>query len=87
VSSAATVLAQGHALTDVGELPFTERVGNAVVSYVAYLGQMIYPAHLTVWYPYQHGNLHITEVSLALALLLVISTIFFLCRRSIHICW
>jgi Flp pilus assembly protein TadD len=81
-SCAVTILAQKHVLAEMRELPFAERVGNAVVSYVAYLGQIIYPARLTVWYPYEHGNLHASQVIPAFLLLLIISVIFFLWRRN-----
>ena len=33
-------------------LPLAERVGNALVSYAAYLGKTAWPAHLAAYYPY-----------------------------------
>ena len=44
-----------------------------VVSYVVYLGQMIYPAGLAVLYPYPETGLPLPEVCLALVLLAGIS--------------
>jgi tetratricopeptide (TPR) repeat protein len=81
-SCVATLLAQKQALAASLKPTFGERVGNAVVSYVVYLGQMIWPAHLAVLYPYPEGNLKVPHVILALLLLLVISAGVFLWRRK-----
>ena len=82
ISCIATVLAQGKALQKSLSFTFTERAANAAVSYVTYLGQMFYPAHLAVLYPYPKSDLRIAEALLCLGLLIVISAIFFLLRRS-----
>src|SRR6266478_457214 len=81
-SSVATVLAQNQALDLSIKAPLEERLGNALISYVAYVGQMIWPAHLAVLYPYPEGNLEIPQVILALLLLLMISVAFFLWRKK-----
>jgi tetratricopeptide (TPR) repeat protein len=81
-SCVATLLAQKQALDASLKPPLGERVGNALVSYAIYLGQMIWPAHLAVLYPYPEGNLKVSHVILALLLLLIISTGFFLWRRK-----
>src|SRR5207247_1498743 len=73
-SCVATLLAQKQALDASLKPPFGERGGNALVSYAIYLGQMIWPAHLAVLYPYPEGNLRVSHVILALLLLLIIST-------------
>jgi protein O-mannosyl-transferase len=78
----ATLLAQKQALDASLKPPLGERIGNALVSYVVYLGQMIWPARLAVLYPYPEGNLKVSHVILALLLLLIISTGFFLRRRK-----
>jgi protein O-mannosyl-transferase len=80
-SCVATLLAQKQALDASLKPPFGERVGNALVSYVIYLGQMIWPARLAVLYPYPEGHLKVAPVILALLLLLVISVAFFLWRK------
>ena len=80
-SCVATLLAQKQALDASLKPPFGERVGNALVSYVVYLGQMIWPAQLAVLYPYPEGNLKVSHVILALLLLLMISAAVFLWRR------
>jgi hypothetical protein len=81
-SCVATLLAQKEALTPVRAVPLQERLANAVVAYVQYLGQMIYPVHLAVLYPYPEGGLNVAEVVLALVFLLVVSMIFFHWRKT-----
>jgi tetratricopeptide (TPR) repeat protein len=81
-SCVATMLAQKKALITVGQLTFAERVGNALISYVIYLGQMIWPARLSAVYPYPEGDLNLAQVILAFLLLLIISVVFFLVRRK-----
>ena len=81
-SCVATLLAQKQALDMSIKAPFEERLGNALISYVVYVGQMIWPAHLAVLYPYPEGNLKVPQVILALLLLLMISVAFFLWRKK-----
>jgi hypothetical protein len=52
----ATIWAQkgGHAVVSTASLPVGERISNAVVSYVLYLGKTFWPADLAVPYPYSH---------------------------------
>ena len=78
----ATLLAQKHSLDASLKPPLGERAGNAIISYAAYLGQMIWPARLAVLYPYPEGNLKLLQVVLAFLLLLIISAAFFLWRRK-----
>ncbi len=33
-------------------LPMSIRIGNAFISYIAYIGKMIWPNNLAVFYPY-----------------------------------
>src|SRR5438876_5712359 len=80
-SCVATLLAQKQALDLSLKPPLEERVGNALISYAVYVGQMIWPARLAVLYPYPEGSLKVPQVVLALLLLLIISTVFFLWRR------
>lgn len=81
-SCVATVLAQKQALEKSLNLTLIERVGNAVVSYATYLGQMFYPAKLAVLYPYHEHALHTSVVVLSVLLLLVISLMSFLWRHK-----
>jgi protein O-mannosyl-transferase len=81
-SCAATLLAQKQALELSVKPPLDERVGNALISYAVYVRQMIWPAHLAVLYPYPEGNLKVSQVILALLLVLMISGAFFLWRKK-----
>jgi tetratricopeptide (TPR) repeat protein len=45
---------QGHAIQSFGSLPAGLRVGNALVTYIAYIARMFWPAKLAVFYPYSH---------------------------------
>ncbi len=53
-SSVVTFAVQLHggAVAAVDALPLEVRVANALVSYAAYLGKMIYPAGLVIFYPH-----------------------------------
>jgi tetratricopeptide (TPR) repeat protein len=53
-SSVMTFLAQksGGAVGSMELYPLTTRVANALVAYVKYIGKMIWPANLAVFYPY-----------------------------------
>jgi protein O-mannosyl-transferase len=53
-SSVATFIAQrrGGAVSGLTALPLASRVGNALVAYLRYIETMLWPAHLTVLYPY-----------------------------------
>jgi tetratricopeptide (TPR) repeat protein len=44
---------QGGAVVSVEAIPLTARVANACVSYIRYIGKMIYPVNLTIFYPQQ----------------------------------
>lgn len=55
-------------------LPFTARVANALISYVTYIAQMIYPLRLAVFYPYA-ANIQWWKVAGACCILIAISYI------------
>ena len=59
---AATLLAQKNAIRSVHDLGFSWRLGNAVVTYAAYLRQMFYPAGLAVLYPHPGTRLSLEAV-------------------------
>jgi Tfp pilus assembly protein PilF len=56
-SSVMTFLAQksGGAVGSMELYPLTTRVVNALVAYVKYIGKMIWPANLAVFYPYSES--------------------------------
>jgi tetratricopeptide (TPR) repeat protein len=69
LAGVATLIAQRTTVNYTEELPVTWRIGNALLSYVAYLGQMIWPARLAVFYPHTADRLSPWEVTLAVLLL------------------
>ncbi len=82
-SSVVTFLVQktGGAVSAITTLGIEQRIGNALVSCVRYLGKMIWPADLAVFYP--HPGLWPTwQVVGALLLLLVITTLMILRRNK-----
>jgi Flp pilus assembly protein TadD len=56
LSSVLTVMAQqgGGAMQSVASFPLSLRISNALVSWVAYLGELVAPVNLAVFYPYPH---------------------------------
>jgi len=74
MSSVATFYAQKHGklVVSLDVIPFKARVTNALVSYVKYIGKMIYPAKLAAIYPHP-GMLPWWQITGAFLLLLVIS--------------
>ena len=54
LSSIATFLVQqsGGALGSLNEYSLSVRISNALVSYVSYIGKMIWPFHLAILYPH-----------------------------------
>lgn len=56
-SSIAEFIAQRSfgAVGDLGTLPVLYRVGNALLSYVNYIGKMFWPANLSIFYAFPHG--------------------------------
>ncbi len=55
ISSVVTLWAQNHdgAVASLDKLLFSDRIANALVSYVSYLGKIFWPVNLAVFYPYQ----------------------------------
>ena len=77
-----TLIAQGITVSYSGELPLTWRIGNALLSYVVYVGQMIWPARLAIFYPHSADRLLPWQVVLAGLFLGVITALAFLWRRT-----
>ena len=70
---AAAALVPGLVVMDAHRLPLLERIGNAVVSYAIYLGQMVFPVGLAIPYPNPPNGQPIGKVCLAFVLLAAIS--------------
>lgn len=87
-SSVATVVAQrSWGAMEIGQqIALPERLANAVVSYVRYLGKTFWPSDLSLLYPhpYAPGGLPYsgTQIALALALLAAITAVVIAWRRQ-----
>jgi hypothetical protein len=83
-SSAITLLAQrsGGAVADSSALPLSVRLGNAIVSYVAYLGKTVWPANLAVFYPHPQNSLPWSDVIAAIVILVAITMAVLYFRRA-----
>ena len=79
-SCVATVLAQREALKSMIVLPLTLRFGNALVSCVTYIVQMVWPDNLAVFYPYRF-DIPAWQTAGAGALLLFITLLVFRTAR------
>ena len=76
ISSVIAIIAAktGGAVSSLDIIPFSYRIGNALIAYVKYMIQMFYPIGLAVFYPLQ-TNLNLGTVAAAF-ILLVMVTIF-----------
>jgi protein O-mannosyl-transferase len=72
-SSIATFVAQKGAVGWTEELPILERIDNAIVSYVLYIWQMLWPINLAVFYPHPENRLPLWEI-ISSVLLLICAT-------------
>ena len=81
VSSVITFLIQKSAVGQTDELPILERINNAVVSYVLYVWQMIWPVNLAVFYPHPENRIPALEIVCCLVLLFCITLIAITLRK------
>jgi cytochrome c-type biogenesis protein CcmH/NrfG len=72
-SSVVTFLVQKGAVGWTEDLPILERINNAVVSYVLYIWQMLWPVNLAVFYPHPENRLPLWEIVSCLLLLICIT--------------
>jgi protein O-mannosyl-transferase len=75
VSSVVTFIVQqrGGAVADSSRLLFDERVLNAVVSYLAYLGKMLWPAKLAALYPHPINTIPVSMAVISGTVLILIT--------------
>lgn len=73
-ASLLTLSAQKLAIVSTKGLPVAERIAHACEAYVHYLGAMILPRGLAVYYPYETGR-SLTEVIVAVLILAGITTL------------
>jgi tetratricopeptide (TPR) repeat protein len=82
VSSVVTFLAQRGAVGWTEQLPVLARINNAVVSYVAYIWQVLWPVKLAVFYPHPEHRLPLWEIIVSLLLLLGITAVAIALRKQ-----
>jgi protein O-mannosyl-transferase len=82
-SSAVTVVAQraGGAMTAADILPLVSRIENAIVAYARYIGMLLWPSGLAVFYPYDY-SISTLRLTLSLFLLLAITAAAVMLRHS-----
>jgi tetratricopeptide (TPR) repeat protein len=75
VSCVFTILAQqsGRAVAEFEIIPLHARIWNAFLAYVGYVGQMVWPQHLAVYYPHAAGSVSVLQALGAAFLLLLIT--------------
>ena len=93
-SCVVTVLAQdrGNAAVDLGEIPLSVRIGNAIYSYAKYILKLFWPVNLAVIYPHPLGKLTFFQIGFSAAFLIAISSLVWYLRKScpyaiIGWCW
>jgi tetratricopeptide (TPR) repeat protein len=76
ITSIITVIAQdkSRAIKSLVEFPLTERLANAVISYLEYIHQSLLPFELTVFYPYPYA-FDYSSVIMACAVLILITVV------------
>ncbi len=82
VSSVVTFLVQRGAVGWTDQLPILARIKNAVVTYVVYIGQMLWPVKLAVFYPHPENRLPVSEIILAFAILIAATAAAFVLRKK-----
>jgi len=80
-SCVVTIFAQTELIQPFEKFSLPLRVGNALISYVAYLGQMFWPVGLEVLYPFTAKGVEGSGVVLSVVVLAVISTGVLVLRR------
>src|SRR5438445_3324604 len=82
ISSVVTFLAQRGAVGWTEQLPVLARINNAIVTYAAYVWQMLWPVKLAVFYPHPESRLPLWEIILCLLLLIGITAAAVVLRKS-----
>jgi len=81
-SCAVTFFAQGDAIAPIDAIPISSRVANALVSYMAYIGDLFYPVGLAVIYPLRGDGVPIGKAIASTLALMGISTATLVWRRQ-----
>jgi protein O-mannosyl-transferase len=82
VSSVVTFVAQKGAVGETEQLSVLARINNAVVSYVAYIWQTLWPMRLAVFYPHPENRLLLWEIIASLLLLICLTVLAIALRKQ-----
>jgi tetratricopeptide (TPR) repeat protein len=74
-ASVLTLQAQQDIMQPLNFLPMSYRLANVPVAYLAYIGKMFWPMHLTVYYPHLGPSLSLGVAVTAAGLLLVLTAL------------
>lgn len=82
-SSVVTYFAQqyGGAVKSLTRFPLSLRLSNVAVSYVSYIGKMLWPGKLAVYYPYERTLHPVKAIGAALLLLSITALVIYAARR------
>lgn len=82
LSSCITIYAarEGEALRSIGNFPLSGRLCNVLLSYTAYMGKMIWPVNLSIFYPYR-DSFNGMAVASSLAVLAAMTAVAWIMRR------
>jgi tetratricopeptide (TPR) repeat protein len=82
LSSVVTYIAQekGGLVHSIEAIPLVIRIGNAFISYIAYIGKMIWPINLAVLYP--HPELFVSWQGMGSVFLLIVITLLVILRAK-----
>jgi hypothetical protein len=69
------------AVQDIGSSPLGLRTGNALVSYIKYIGQVFYPTSLAPLYPLYLNGPALWQIIVSIILLLIVTAVTILERR------
>src|SRR4029453_14259566 len=69
-SCAITLLASNQPIGSIEQFPFTWGAANALQGCMVYMGQIVWPARLAVFYPHPNDQLPFWKVTIALIFLL-----------------
>ena len=76
---------QGHAVSDLVHLPFSERLANAAVATVTYARRSFWPNDLSYFYPHPGASLAAWRVVAAIVLLIAVTYVVIRFRERRHL--